>query len=145
MIRQGVPEHFSAHLLMHVTVSVFTLPLCVCLCHSVLVLQRHHCSPPCTAELIYKTTNQPRFNAFMCVCECVCPRMHLCVQPAQIYSISPHSSCEIEGNQQRDCSLSLSALNRQNMHEMLHVLLIWSSLVSNAKLKCLLCICCVTV
>ncbi len=138
--QQWVPGHLSPYLHMHVPVSVFTLPLrvcltlnlyvCVCVCHGVLVLQRHHCSPPCTTELVYKRTNQPRFTASLSVCVCVesvcvcmcewvraCPCMHLCVRPAQIYNRSPHSSWEIEGNQERMgkeresqtgyCSLSL--------------------------------------
>lgn len=80
-ISQGLPGHLAPnlHIPNHMYMEcVFTCLVCqclilqcVCASHGVLVLQRHHCRPPCTAELIYKRSNQPRFTTSVCVHVCV--------------------------------------------------------------------------
>lgn len=118
-ISQGLPGHLAPNLQIpnHMYMEcVFTCLVweclilqCVCVSHGVLVLQRHHCRPPCTAELIYKRSNQPRFTTSVCVCMCV-----LCIQPFQIYSGCSHPSWEIEWNQgtrERDSTLQSLSLS----------------------------------
>lgn len=105
---------------------------CSCVCvhtyHVILVLHRHHCSPPCTAELVYKRSSQPKIAAYVWVC--VYQTMQLRVQPAQIYSSSPETETGY-------CSIATFLWSeRLNVDWMTFVLL---DHLQHLKLKCFLC------